>query len=178
MPYVAPAAVASGAVISKTTFGDVVIADLNFLANPPACRVFHGTTQSIADNTATALLFNSERFDTDSMHSTVTNTSRITFTTAGLYVVTLTFQFNFGTALTWAEGRIRLNGTTDLATQSVPGSPAGFAQFITVTTTYKFAAGNFVEAMAFQDNVGNTPVNVLAAGNSTPEFSAVWVGLG
>ena len=45
------------------------------------CRVYKsagGGGQTISNNTATALTFDSEEFDTDSFHSTSTNTSRIT----------------------------------------------------------------------------------------------------
>lgn len=41
-------------------------------------RAYHNTTQSLNNSTATALLLNSEEYDTDSIHSTVTNTSRLT----------------------------------------------------------------------------------------------------
>jgi len=177
MPYTSPAAQTSGSV-APVSWATSVKAALDYLANPPACRVYHNAAQSIPDNTTTTLVFNSERYDTDTMHSTVSNTSRITFTNAGVYLVTLNFSFAGGTALTWAQGRIRLNGATLLGLTDVPGAPASFSQSISVATTYKFAAGDYVEALAYQDNVPNVAVNVSASGNYSPEFAATWIGLG
>ena len=48
-------------------------------------RVYNNANISIPDSTVTALTFNSERWDTDSIHSTVSNTSRLTAQTASKY---------------------------------------------------------------------------------------------
>src|SRR5689334_6638767 len=58
----------------------------------PAVRVTHNTTQSITNNTATVLAFNTERFDqaggaSAAMHDTVTNNSRLTALYAGIYLI-------------------------------------------------------------------------------------------
>src|SRR5678815_4874680 len=80
----------------------------------PKARVYHNTTQSIANNTNVALAFNSERFDTDTIHDLSTNNSRLTCRTAGTYLL----LGHFGTAAN-ATGRrviaIRLTGSTYIA---------------------------------------------------------------
>lgn len=179
MPYVSPAAVTSGAVISKTTFGDVVKADLDYLANPPACRVFHNASQSVANGGTTTLAFNSERYDTNTMHDNVTNNSRITFTTAGLYIITANIEFAAGTDYANVVASIRLNGTTFIAGENNGAvTHAASAANVSVTTTYKFAAADYVELLASQVNGAGTARNVVTAGNRSPEFAATWIGLG
>jgi len=63
-----------------------------FLIDPPACSVNHSTNQSVPDETVTALLANTEQFDNNSMHSTSSNTSRITIQTDGRYLIFATVR--------------------------------------------------------------------------------------
>jgi hypothetical protein len=55
-----------------------------------SCRVYNSGNQTISNATWTDLTFDSELYDTDTMHDTSSNTNRITFTTAGVYVWMLT----------------------------------------------------------------------------------------
>lgn len=178
MAYSSPATVSDGNV-APASWGNSVKAATDYLANPPACRVYHNTTQSVSDSVVTPLVFNSERFDTDTMHDTVTNTGRITFKTAGLYIVTLTFAYANAADYLSASAKIRLNGATELVeTFGGTQTDANDHYFVNVTTLYKFAVNDYVEALAWQNNTANTARNVVAAGNKSPEFAAVWVGLG
>ena len=60
----------------------------NNLASDISCRIRQSSGQSITLNTLTALNFDTEDFDTDTMHDNVTNNTRITFATTGKYLVT------------------------------------------------------------------------------------------
>ena len=82
-----------------------------FLIDPPACSIKETTAQSLADNTSTAMTSNEENFDNDSMHSTVTNTSRITIQTAGRYLISATVAFAANTVGVRYIA-FRVNGTT------------------------------------------------------------------
>lgn len=143
--------------------------------DPPACRVHHSAVQSIPNNTETPLLFNSKRYDTDSMHSTSVNTSRITLNTAGLYVVSGNIQWAANATGPRQIG-IRLNGGTYLAIELDPSAGASIVHQQNVTTVYKFAATNYVELVAYQ--ASGAALNSNAAGNYSPEFSATWIGSG
>lgn len=179
MGYTSPAAVVSGAVISKTTFGDVVKADLDFLANPPACRVFNNANQSVTDATETTVTFNSERFDTDSMHSTVTNTGRITFNTAGLYVLAFCGLWTGAADYSLVYCGFRLNGGSTFIALDTRLPTTFSANFpMNLSTIYKFAAGDYVEVRAYQDNTASAARNLTVVGNYSPEASATWIGLG
>ena len=50
----------------------------------PSARAYNDANISIANVTSTPLTFNSERWDTDTIHSTVTATGRLTAVKSGL----------------------------------------------------------------------------------------------
>ena len=56
---------------------------LDFLLDPPRLWAYDASGLALANATTTLITFDSEIYDTDTMHSTSTNTSRCTFTTAG-----------------------------------------------------------------------------------------------
>lgn len=134
------------------------------------CRVFNSANQSITTATVTTLAFDSERFDTDGMHSTAVNTSRITITAPGRYLI--------GVCVSWdvsAAGqrfmRFMLNGVTEIArVRSPPVAGGALGSTYVLETVYDLAAGDFVEVQVQQDTGGN--LNVLAAANYSPEFWA------
>lgn len=139
----------------------------------PACRVYNNANISVGSG-FTALTFNTERFDTDTMHSTSVNTGRITFTTAGVYQVTGHVEFAASAGGTVRAVEIRVDGSTVIAQVNGPGLGASATVNLTVTAMYAFTAAQYVELLAYQDTGGS--LNVLASGNYSPEFSAVWVG--
>lgn len=142
--------------------------------NPPACRITHSTTQSITNNTTTALLADSETYDTDSMHSTSSNTSRITMNKAGIYVVTSFFLLAGDSDYTFLEWAIRQNGSTDLVVDRNlnPGTSSTARRF-QATTQMKFAANDYVETTF-------SHVNTNAGANNVSGFvmAATMIGIG
>jgi hypothetical protein len=108
------------------------------------CRAYHSTTQSITTS-LTALAFDSESFDTDSMHTTGGSNTRITFTTAGYYLV---YGFVITDANAIARAQIKLNGTTTIAKVAVGNAGASTQNGCVIMTTYSFSAADYVELMA------------------------------
>lgn len=175
MAYTTPRSWVAGDVLTAAQLNVDVRDNVSFLANPPACRVYHNAAQSYA-NTATAVAsaFNTERYDTDTMHDNVTNNSRITIKTAGLFLVEGTGAF----AINATGGRfigVKLNGTTFLAAAVHPGN-ASLGGHMTVSTIYKFAVNDYIE-LTFAQNSGGA-LNLDAAAAYSPEFAATWIGLG
>ena len=78
--------------VAPASWGDQIRENLEFLIDPPACSVNHSTNQSVPNATVTALLADTEQFDNDSMHSTSSNTSRITIQTGGRYLIFATVR--------------------------------------------------------------------------------------
>lgn len=180
MAYAAPRTWASGDKPTAAQFNQDIRDNVSFLANPPACRVYHSTTQSLTDATETTLVFDSERYDTNSMHSTAVNTGRITFATAGLYLVTGHIELAAATDYADLYLMIRLNGAGSGIALVRDADPGAFSatRLLTVATVYKMAAADYVELRAYQDNTGSAARNVLATVARSPEFGATWIGLG
>lgn len=175
MPYVSPGAVTTGTTITST-WGTQVKTAADYLANPPACRVTHNTTQSLASATEASLAFNTEAFDTNTMHDTVTNNSRITFTTAGIYQVSWGFTIAADTDYLWIYSYARLNGATLILLGSSVGTQTdnALSPHSSGSGLYKFAAADYVEVRAAQKNTSANANNV----STNNYFTAVWVGLG
>ena len=154
---------------APATWGDQVRDNLEFLIDPPVCSVFHSTSQLLPTTTGTVMLANSENFDNNSMHSTVTNTSRITCQTAGRYLLSALVGYAFH-----APGHrainLRVNGTV-----TIPGSVvvqatsiAGGSTGIVMTHTAVLGVGDYVEVIGFQASGGNLNVTL-------DEFTAVFL---
>lgn len=146
------------------------------LANPPSCRVFNSVAISHA-TTATwqALTFDSERRDTDTMHSTVSNTGRITFTTAGLYLVGACVEFTPHTAGVRVLRIVHSVGATPIGGGRVPASPGAHSAQVDATTLFAFGAGAYVTLEAYQDSGG--ALDMLALTDTSPVFWALLVSL-
>ena len=165
MPYVDPQTVnnpTAGQPI-PAAWGDVVRDDLEFLIGPPACSVYASAAQVVADGISTvALTANSERFDNDSMHSTATNTSRITATRAGRYLFIATVQFA-ANATGNRRMAFRVNGTTTYESTLV-GATATNSIVTTAPAMFTLAATDYVECMVWQTSGGNLNVTLLEFG--------------
>jgi len=130
-------------------------------------RVTASSGQSITANTLTALTFDTETFDTDSMHAGG-NPTRITFTTAGYYIVTGVGSTDANASI---YGGVRLNGTTYIQKVGVGNSGANTANGIQIGFIYNFSASDYIEFMC---TFGTT--NTTKAGVDGCFFSAAKLG--
>lgn len=126
-----------------------------FIDSPtqPRAVAYHNTTQSLTSGVRTALLLNNEDLDVGSLHSTSSNTSRITIPSGGdgYYFAFAQVSFAAGGG-TNREATIEKNGTTDVATSLVMVSTV----FMTINVEWAGAlvAGDYLEAMGVQDSGG------------------------
>lgn len=181
MAYVEPSNRTAGEFIDAPDWNQDVVSNVSFLANPPACRVHDASgTQTLNNNTATAIDFDSERFDTDNMHSTSSNISRITINTAGLYVVGAHISVTGETDYTSLVADLRVSGTTLIARDRIltAGTYSASEPHLFVVTLYKFTATQYVELVVTQENTSANAEATVISGNLTPEFWATWIGLG
>lgn len=135
-------------------------------------RVYHNADQATATGTALAVAFNSERFDSDSIHSTVTNTTRLTCNTAGKYIVTGHASFdanNTGARQIY----IRKNGTVIVAVMDTP-PVSGQEMDLSVSTIVSLAANDYLELIAYQTS--GSALNVKAHTEYSPEFAMTRLG--
>lgn len=136
-------------------------------------RVYNDAAISHATSGAwQSLTFNQERFDTDTIHSTSSNTGRLTATTAGKYIIS--------GCLSWATNgtgtrivRIFLNGTTPIERDSKGANSAATVDQ-TITTIYDLAADDYVELAGWQNSGG--ALDIKATSNFSPEFSMARIG--
>lgn len=130
------------------------------------CRAYNTANISIANNTVTALTFDTERFDPYSMFALTG--SQIVIVRTGRYNLGGVIEFD-DAAGGYRELCVRLNGTTNLvATNKLPNGAGVANDKMNVACDYEFVAGDFIELTVFQNSGG--ALNVIATGNSSPEF--------
>jgi len=135
-------------------------------------RVYNSANLSIPNNTETALALDSEGYDTDTIHDTVTNNSRLTCKTAGKYLI-IAQAWWAGNSTGFRAVTIKLNGATVLA--QVLREPVGTYQCRMITTTiYDLAVDDYVEVTVTQTS--GAALNVFVAGYASPEFMMQRVG--
>lgn len=138
----------------------------------PGARLSNSVDLDPTPSSWVALTFDTEAYDTDGMHSTVTNTNRLTVPSggAGVYLLGAAALIAAGGGGAYAhELRLQVDGSTVIA--QARGYDAGSnTTLLAVQTLYSLAVGQYVEV---QVNVG-ADVNVAAADYS-PLFFAQWL---
>ena len=115
-------------------------------ANTPLVYAYKDNTQSIADNTATEIIYNQELYDTGSAFDT--STGRFTPQESGYYQVMAWFRLATGTNLTNVECMIQKNGSTQLGFSSVFNDYYNTAYISSIVNLN--GSSDYVSAFAFQ----------------------------
>lgn len=153
--------------VAPALWGDQIRDNFEFLIDSPACSVFNSGAQSVASSTNTILTADSEREDNDSMHSTVTNTSRITVQTAGryLFIANVQFQDNTGTRVVTD---FLQNGATIVGGDVSVAVGGGTDDRKSICRLWRMAATDYMEVRVNQNSGVNRNVTLH-------EFSAVFI---
>jgi hypothetical protein len=146
------------------------------LAPVPAARAFRSTTQSIPNDTFTAIELDGESFDTAELHTAPVDSSRLRAPIAGLYQ--LHGHINWFVNATGSRvAQIRKNGATILVSSSFLGTAD--ADHV-LATLARLSVGDYVELVGKQDSGANllvaTGTASGVAAESTPALSMNWVG--
>lgn len=164
--------------IAPATWGDSVRDGIWSLANPARVRTDRNATQSIANNTITALTWNEEVYDSHGMHDNATNTHRLTVPTGwdGLWHVELSLEF--AANATGFRG-IHIKHSTSGGTETViakaymPLTGAAVAAILHCATDYRAVATDY-----FYGEVWQTSGAALAVGQERWDFiQARWVSM-
>lgn len=115
-------------------------------------RVYHSVHVSIPHNTWTAAPFNSEDYDTDGIHDPVTNNSRLTCKTAGLYYIVGMTEF-WENATGFRSSEITYNGIR-IADMMVPNIGAVWTTSFLLLTIYSLNVDDYVELRVYQNSGG------------------------
>lgn len=131
-------------------------------------RVYNSANISVANATTVTVTFDSERYDTNALHSTVSLTGRLTAPVAGKYLIHAQLAFGvMPTAL--CQIFLVLNGATTIGYEVQASVPSPNATRLNVMTVYALAATDYVEVKVHQDSGGTE--EVLTLSNYSPEFS-------
>lgn len=135
------------------------------------CKLYRTAAQTIPDATTTTLIFDDEIYDTDEMHSTITNPERITIKTAGIYLITL-FGYFVSNAVGSRRAYIYSNGF--IIHQYRKTADLNERTFINLAVLDQLAVNAYLTARVYQDS--GAPLDVARAGTYSPIFAAQRVG--
>lgn len=141
-----------------------------WIKGPAQARVYNSANISIATSgTRQFLTFDSEWYDTGNLHSTTSNTGRLTAPTAGLYHVGAGIAFA-ANATGYREIGLRVNGTDFILVQRTPSVGAVASTSIVATTIHQLDAGDYVEVGVVQTSGGALNVTAAATTSRTCDF--------
>jgi hypothetical protein len=129
-------------------------------------RVYNDTAITITTATATALTFNQERYDTDTIHSTVADTSRLTCKTAGKYFINGQISFD-GSVTGLRDVRLDLNGASQIVFVR-SDTLTGNTYLHQVSTVWSLAVNDYVELVVYQTK--GTDLDATVVAGHSPEF--------
>lgn len=147
-----------------STLEALLLAQVNFLLNPPQVAIYQASVQSVPNNSFTAITFDGSTADTYNGHSTVTNNTRYTAQVAGTY--------EFSGAIGWAANATGSRGGSLYKNGANLVGQTGLVQAATGTgnTTVSplpacsvdLNVGDYVELWAYQ--ASTAPLNTVAGG--------------
>jgi len=162
VPYSDPGAVTAGNPL-PAAYLNTTRANGAWFSEPPQCSVYNSSVQSVPNSTVTALLCASESLDNNFMHSTTSNTSRITAVNAGRYTFTGTALFAIdGTGTGMRRLTFRLNGTTEYDLVQVAAVSTLSTVILSASRTFTLAISDYAEMTVYQNSGGALNVTALA----------------
>lgn len=140
-------------------------------------RAYNSANQSTDGTNWLTLALNSERFDLDGEHDTVTNNSRITCVTPGLYLIVGQVFWTGTTSALQSGTRILKNGVdVEGGTITIrPATGASQGEWHQVTTLVQMSAGDYVQLQAYS-SLAYTVGGSSGVNHDRTELSAVRVG--
>lgn len=115
--------------------------------------VTHSAAQSMASGTVTALNFDTEDWDTDAYHDTVTNNTRFTLPSAGKYLITGWIPWAPQNTTSRRNLEVLKNGTAIEMRSEMMGAGSGAGEpNNTVSVVVDGVAGDYYELVAWQNS--------------------------
>jgi hypothetical protein len=173
MSYTAPKTWVTDEVVSAADLNTYLRDnDLWVLTDSPTCHVYRSTAQSVTSAGDPSLTFDTERFDNASVHSTSSNTDRLTIPAggAGKYIV--------GAVIDWAANTtgyrklaVKVTGATEIARSVTPTTSTG-ASAQAIVAVYSMAVADYFTIQVDQNSGG--ALNVARSANYSPEAYCFW----
>jgi hypothetical protein len=138
------------------------------------CSLYASANISLANDASPILTWDSENFDTDTFHSTVTNTSRITIPSGkgGKYLLIASIPFAHN-ATGYRLGGFIKNGVNNLYANQVANLSATIGPFLNFSTIVEAVATDYFEVQVNQTSGGS--LNFLG-GIYNNRYSAIYLG--
>jgi hypothetical protein len=135
------------------------------------CRVYNNADIAITASTITPLTFNAEEYDPAGMHSTDTNTERLTVPSeqVGAVPYKITGHVTWSGAPSGMYIAVRLNGADIIARMTL----ANTVLSASVTTQYQLSAEDYVELLVYTTTAG---LSIKYYGKYSPVFAMVRAG--
>lgn len=131
-----------------------------------SARVFRSTVQGIPTGVVTPISFDSVRYNNGTVWA-IGNPTRLTAPVTGRYLIGGSLQYAAVSA-GFANVSVRVNGTTPIVASADIRPSTSTQETLSVNTIYLLNATDYVELAAFHNASGS--VNILVAGNQSPEF--------
>jgi hypothetical protein len=137
-----------------------------------------GTSITTSNTTDTAITFSSELYDTDSIHSTSSNTSRFTVPTGkgGYWLVCFNATFAYVNTTGYRQIRLAKNGTIT-GSEPAPAMPANAGEeTLGAAMVLSLSAGDYIEMYTWQNSGGNLNIRGTDSGNGRTFMSFNYLG--
>ncbi|MFC8676667.1 hypothetical protein ACFUEN_28780 [Streptomyces griseorubiginosus] len=180
MPRIVPVSVSEspGNYITSALWIAQVKATMDFLMGSgtngvPRFKGYASTTQSVASGTTdTAIALDTEDYDSDNGHSTVTNNSRYTVQVAGTYLIAATLGFATNATGNRKVG-INVNGANARGGVVQSNAFASNSFCASVVTEQALAVGDYVELVGWQTS--GAALNTAAGTGFGPVLMCHWI---
>lgn len=140
----------------------------------PTVRVSHDADQNVANTAWTGLLWNRETYDAQGMHSTATNSSRLTFAhSTGVYHVGASVEWN-ANATGSRMIRLVINDSTNMAAAGMIGDglPSGVAHPQSASGDWRVAStADYATVQVWQNNTSTGSISSGAGGHPLTFFA-------
>jgi|GEM_PF-2577254 len=143
----------------------------------PTCRAYNNADLDPVVSVWWTVPLNSERWDSDGMHSTAALTSRLTVPAGGAGIYSIIGNVLFDTSAVGGDTRyygirVLLNGATIIA----QFGPAEFTMnthdmALVISAQYLLQVADYIEMQVFT----TWDLDILSVGNYSPEFGATWL---
>ncbi len=173
--WTAPPTFLVGRLEAETDLNPILVDDPQWLHYPKWMRLHKTSTQSINNSTDTALTWGSEDADPWALHSTSSNTSRLTVTAplAGVFSVRAVIEFA-SNATGFRRVDLRKNGSSTPLCITSAGAVNGASTVVQAESMVQMVSGDYLEVFVQQSSGG--ALNVSATTEATTYVEAEWFG--
>jgi hypothetical protein len=135
-------------------------------------KVYGTTNQSVAHNTVTTITWANEEFDTDAIHSTSSNTDRLTIPSGKTGYWEVTASFGYGTNSTGIR-QVRLSKNGNFISNEQVEATSSFGNIMGYSNILYLTAGDYLTLEAYQNS--SSTLDIIKSAD-TSYFAANFLG--